>query len=104
MSHLHTLQIRPQIYTDLLQGDTHWPYYLYVGASEDSVRRFTQHQQAYDAYHSAAASLMLLAVYMYCTTRSSRLYGCTCTYCFEFRMASRRLSVLIELSFKSRRG
>jgi predicted GIY-YIG superfamily endonuclease len=56
MSHLHTLQIRPQIYTDLLQGDKHRPYYLYVGASEDSVRRFTQHQLAYDAYHSAAGN------------------------------------------------
>jgi len=52
MAHLHTLQIRPQIYTDILQGDGKHPYYLYIGASEDSVRRFTQHQQAYDAFAS----------------------------------------------------
>ena len=52
MAHLHQLNIRPQIYTDLLEGDQQNPYYLYVGASEDSIRRFTQHQQAYDAFHS----------------------------------------------------
>ena len=52
MAHLHVLSIRPQIYTDLLQGDDKHPYYLYIGASEDSVRRFTQHQQGYDAFHS----------------------------------------------------
>eukprot|EP01047_Picozoa_sp_COSAG01_P077085 COSAG01_NODE_13757_length_1539_cov_47.179861_2_plen_167_part_00 len=52
MAHLHVLQIRPQIYTDLLDGNDNHPYHLYVGASEDSVRRFTQHQQGYDAYHS----------------------------------------------------
>ena len=52
MAHLHQLNIRPQIYTDLLEGNQSNPYYLYVGASEDSIRRFTQHQQAYDAFHS----------------------------------------------------
>jgi len=52
MAHLHQLNIRPQIYTDLLEGDQQNSYYLYVGASEDSIRRFTQHQQAYDAFHS----------------------------------------------------
>ena len=52
MAHLHQLNIRPQIYTDLLEGDQSNPYYLYIGASEDAVRRFTQHQQAYDAFHS----------------------------------------------------
>ena len=52
MAHLHQLNIRPQIYTDLLEGNQSNPYYLYVGASEDSIRRFTQHQQAYDAFKS----------------------------------------------------
>ena len=52
MAHLHQLNIRPQIYTDLLEGDQQNLYYLYVGASEDSIRRFTQHQQAYDAFKS----------------------------------------------------
>ena len=52
MAHLHQLNIRPQIYTDLLEGDQSNPYYLYIGASEDSIRRFTQHQQAYDAFKS----------------------------------------------------
>eukprot|EP01047_Picozoa_sp_COSAG01_P128461 COSAG01_NODE_57819_length_309_cov_64.057143_1_plen_27_part_01 len=27
MSHLHTLMIKPQIYVDLLEGDTESPYY-----------------------------------------------------------------------------
>ena len=52
MAHLHQLNIRPQIYTDLLQGDDKHPYYLYVGASEDAIRRFTQHQQAYDQFQT----------------------------------------------------
>ena len=52
MAHLHMLTIRPQIYTDLLEGDEKHPYYLYVGASEDCLRRFTQHQLGYDAFHS----------------------------------------------------
>ena len=52
MSHLHQLNVRPQIYTDLLQGDLKHMYYLYVGASEDAVRRFTQHQQAYDQFQT----------------------------------------------------
>ena len=52
MAHLHTLHIRPQIYTDILQGDDEYENYLYIGASEDAVRRFAQHQQAYDAFAS----------------------------------------------------
>ena len=52
MSHLHQLNVRPQVYTDLLAGDTKHPYYVYVGASEDSVRRFTQHQQAYEQFQT----------------------------------------------------
>eukprot|EP01043_Picozoa_sp_COSAG02_P123257 COSAG02_NODE_60216_length_272_cov_0.583815_2_plen_31_part_01 len=31
MSHLHVLHIYPQIYVDLLHGDTQSPFYLYVG-------------------------------------------------------------------------
>eukprot|EP01047_Picozoa_sp_COSAG01_P010580 COSAG01_NODE_451_length_16883_cov_55.881733_8_plen_124_part_00 len=52
MSHLHDLLIKPQIYVDLLEGDTESPYYLYVGATEDYIRRYTQKIQGYDAYHS----------------------------------------------------
>eukprot|EP01047_Picozoa_sp_COSAG01_P143423 COSAG01_NODE_74990_length_199_cov_36.580000_1_plen_29_part_10 len=29
MAHLHVLQIRPQIYTDLLDGNDNHPYHLY---------------------------------------------------------------------------
>jgi hypothetical protein len=52
MSHLHDLLIKPQIYCDLLEGDDKRPYYLYVGATEDYIRRYTQKIQGYDAYHS----------------------------------------------------
>eukprot|EP01047_Picozoa_sp_COSAG01_P032392 COSAG01_NODE_2339_length_7871_cov_114.127123_6_plen_166_part_00 len=52
MSHLHVLHIYPQIYVDLLHGDTQSPFYLYVGATEDYVRRYSQKVQGYDAYHS----------------------------------------------------
>eukprot|EP01047_Picozoa_sp_COSAG01_P001656 COSAG01_NODE_39_length_33243_cov_28.298558_2_plen_142_part_00 len=52
MSHLHTLMIKPQIYVDLLEGDTESPYYIYIGATEDYIRRYTQKIQGYDAYHS----------------------------------------------------
>ena len=52
MAHLHTLTIRPQIYVDLLEGDDKHPYYIYVGATEDYPKRYTQKVQSYDAYHS----------------------------------------------------
>jgi hypothetical protein len=50
MSHLHTLHIHPQIYCDILEGDSNNPYYLYIGATEDYPRRFTQKRLGYDAY------------------------------------------------------
>ena len=46
------MQIQPQIYCDLLEGDDSHPYYLYIGATEDYPRRFTQKRQGYDAWHS----------------------------------------------------
>ena len=52
MAHLHSLQISPQVYVDLLEGDDTHPYFLYVGATEDYVRRFTQKRQGFDAYQS----------------------------------------------------
>ena len=52
MAHLHVLQIQPQIYCDLLEGDDNHPYYLYIGATEDYPRRFTQKRQGYDAWHA----------------------------------------------------
>ena len=52
MAHLHALHIQPQIYCDLLEGDDNHPYYLYIGATEDYPRRFTQKRQGYDAWHS----------------------------------------------------
>ena len=52
MAHLHALQIQPQIYCDLLEGDDNHPYYLYIGATEDYPRRFTQKRQGYDAWHA----------------------------------------------------
>ena len=52
MAHLHTLHIRPQIYVDLLEGDDKHPYYLYVGATEDYVRRYHLKIQSYDDFHT----------------------------------------------------
>ena len=52
MAHLHTLHIRPQIYVDLLEGDKNHSYYLYVGATEDYVRRYHQKIQSYDDFHA----------------------------------------------------
>jgi hypothetical protein len=52
MAHLHTLHIKPQIYVDLLEGDEKHPYYLYIGATEDYIRRYHQKIQSYDDYHS----------------------------------------------------
>ena len=52
MAHLHILHIKPQIYVDLLAGDEKHPYYLYIGATEDYVRRYHQKIQSYDDYHS----------------------------------------------------
>jgi hypothetical protein len=50
MAHLHTLHIRPQVYVDLLEGDDKHPYYLYVGATEDYVRRYHQKIQSFDDF------------------------------------------------------
>jgi hypothetical protein len=36
MSHLHCLQIKPQIYVDLLEGDDQSPYYLYAAGRQAS--------------------------------------------------------------------
>jgi hypothetical protein len=52
MSHLHTLVMKPQIYTLLLEGDQHHPYYIYVGATEDVAKRWTQHVMGFAAYES----------------------------------------------------
>ena len=57
MAHLHVLQIQPQIYCDLLEGDASHPYYLYIGATEDYPRRFTQKRQGYDAWHAGNNTL-----------------------------------------------
>ena len=54
MAHLHVLQVQPQIYCDLLEGDDNHPYYLYVGATEDYPRRFT---------HEEWVSLMVITSY-----------------------------------------
>jgi hypothetical protein len=51
-SGLHSLQIKPQIYVDLLEGDDQSPYYLYIGATEDYPRRYTQKIQGYEAFKS----------------------------------------------------
>ena len=55
MAHLHALHIQPQIYCDLLEGDDNHPYYLYIGATEDYPRRFTQKRQGYEqvGHHGA---------------------------------------------------
>jgi hypothetical protein len=50
MAHLHTLHIRPQIYVDLLEGDEKHSFYLYVGATEDYVRRYHQKIQSFDDF------------------------------------------------------
>eukprot|EP01049_Picozoa_sp_SAG25_P008342 SAG25_NODE_741_length_5606_cov_2.118576_4_plen_160_part_00 len=52
MAHLHTLRIKPQIYTMLCEGDESHPFYIYVGATEDVSKRWSQHVMAYAAYHS----------------------------------------------------
>jgi len=49
MSHLHALCLKPQIYTLLCEGDDHHAYYLYVGATEDVSKRWTQHIMAHEA-------------------------------------------------------